>query len=81
MKQLGIAAHNYHDVNGKFPASLYLHPTFGPGVGWNNSSFLVLMLPQMEQQVISNAVNFNIMWGSFLGSGWTWSSASSVPGL
>lgn len=73
LKQLGIAAHNYHDVVGKFPAGLYLHPTFqASGVAWNNSSFLVLMLPQMEQQAMYNAINFSKMWGTFKGGGWTW---------
>jgi prepilin-type N-terminal cleavage/methylation domain-containing protein/prepilin-type processing-associated H-X9-DG protein len=74
LKQLGLAAHNYHDTNGKFPAGLYLHPVFGPpGLDWNNSSWLVLMLPQMEQQPLWNAVNFSIMWGDQLGGGWRWS--------
>ena len=74
LKQLALAAHNYHDASGKFPASLYLHPVFGPpGLAWNNSSWLVLMLPQMEQSPVSNAVNFSIMWGDQLGGGWRWS--------
>ncbi|MGE3819978.1 MAG: DUF1559 domain-containing protein [Isosphaeraceae bacterium] len=75
LKQLGLAAHNYHDVNGKFPTGMYLHPVFGPTTGqaWNNSSWLVLMLPQMEQQPLYNAVNFSIMWG-VNNSGWRWST-------
>ena len=73
LKQMGIAAHNYHDVSGKFPAGLYLHPTFqSSGVAWNNSSFIVLMLPQLEQHAMYNAINFNKMWGTNLGGGWTW---------
>ena len=73
LKQLGIAMHNYHDVSGKFPAGLYLHPIFDQsGKAWNNSSFLVLMLPQLEQQSLWNAVNFSKMWGTYLGGGWTW---------
>jgi len=75
LKQLGLAAHNYHSANGSFPTAMYLHPVFGPtsGTAWNNSSFLVLLLPQMEQQPIANAVNFSIMWGDQLGGGWRWS--------
>jgi prepilin-type N-terminal cleavage/methylation domain-containing protein/prepilin-type processing-associated H-X9-DG protein len=73
LKQLGIAMHNYHDVNGKFPAGLYLHPVYDTsGKAWNNSSWIVLMLPQMEQQALWNAVNFSKMWGTNLGAGWTW---------
>ena len=74
LKQLGVASHNYHDQVGKFPTGMYLHPVFGPtsGLAWNNSSWLVLLLPQMEQQPLYNAVNFNIMWGTFKGGGWRW---------
>ena len=76
MKQLGLAIHNYHDANGKFPAGLYLHPVFGPpGLAWNNSSWIVLLLPQMEQGPLHAAVNFNIMWGDQLGGGWRWNKA------
>lgn len=74
LKQLALASHNYHDVHGRFPAGLYLHPVFGPpGLNWNNSSWLVLLLPQLEQQPLHNAVNFSIMWGDQLGGGWRWS--------
>ena len=74
LKQLALAAHNYHDQVGKFPTGMYLHPVFGPpGLAWNNSGWLVLMLPQFEQQTIYNAVNFSIMWGTNKGGGWRWS--------
>ncbi|RUL88307.1 DUF1559 domain-containing protein [Tautonia sociabilis] len=74
LKQLALACHNYHDVVGKFPTGMYLHPVFGPatGLAWNNSSWLVLLTPQMEQQSLYNAVNFSIMWGTNLGGGWRW---------
>jgi len=64
LKQLGIACHNYHDVMGSFPTGLYLHPAYSTGPAWNNSSWLVLMLPQLEQQPLYNAVNFSVMWGT-----------------
>jgi prepilin-type N-terminal cleavage/methylation domain-containing protein/prepilin-type processing-associated H-X9-DG protein len=75
LKQLALAAHNYHDTVGKFPTGMYLHPVFGPttGTAWNNSSWLVLLMPQVEQQSLYNAVNFSIMWGTNLGGGWRWS--------
>jgi len=75
LKQLGLAAHNYHDIGGKFPTSMYLHPVFGPtsGLAWNNSSFLVQMLPQFEQQALYNSVNFSMMMGTQIGGGWRWS--------
>lgn len=75
LKQLGLAAHNYHDVSGKFPTGMYLHPVFNTtGVAWNNSSWIVLLLPQMELASVQNAVNFSIMWGPYKGGGWTWNS-------
>jgi prepilin-type N-terminal cleavage/methylation domain-containing protein/prepilin-type processing-associated H-X9-DG protein len=75
MKQLAIACHNYHDVVGKFPTGMYLHPVFGPTTGqaWNNASWLVLLLPQMEQQPLFNAVNFSKMFGTNISAGWRWS--------
>ncbi len=53
LKQLGIALHNYHDTIGSFP----------PGAsdmvnGWQQWSALAMMLPQLEQQPIYNAINF-----------------------
>ncbi len=74
LKQIGLAAHNYHDVVGKFPTGMYLHPVFGPttGTAWNNASWLVLLLPQLEQQPLFNAVNFSKMMGTQIGGGWRW---------
>src|SRR5512145_1014338 len=64
LKQIGLAAHNYVDVMGSFPANLYLHPAYSTNAyNWNNASWLVFLLPQMEQQPLYNAVNFSIMWG------------------
>jgi prepilin-type N-terminal cleavage/methylation domain-containing protein/prepilin-type processing-associated H-X9-DG protein len=75
MKQLGLAAMNYHDIVGKFPTGMYLHPVFGPtsGQAWNNASWLVLLLPQMEQQPLFNSVNFSKMFGTNISGGWRWS--------
>jgi len=75
LKQLGLASHNYHDVVGKFPTGMYLHPVFGPtsGLAWNNASWLVLLLPQVEQQPLFNSVNFSMMMGTQIGGGWRWS--------
>jgi prepilin-type N-terminal cleavage/methylation domain-containing protein/prepilin-type processing-associated H-X9-DG protein len=65
MKQLALACHNYNDVMGSFPANLYLHPAYSSATyNWNNSSWLVFILPQMEQQPLYNSVNFSIMWGT-----------------
>jgi len=74
LKQVALAAHNYHDTVGKFPTTMYLHPVFGPttGLAWSNASFLVMQLPQMEQQALYNAVNFSKMFGTNISGGWRW---------
>jgi len=67
LRQLALAAHNYHDAIGSFPSCLYLPQAFSKnGKAWNNSGWLVLMLPQLEQQALHNAVNFSVMWGTTL---------------
>jgi prepilin-type N-terminal cleavage/methylation domain-containing protein/prepilin-type processing-associated H-X9-DG protein len=65
LKQLALAALNYQDAQGTFPTCLYLpQPYTIRGIPWNNSGWLVLMLPQLEQQALHDAVNFSVMWGS-----------------
>jgi prepilin-type N-terminal cleavage/methylation domain-containing protein/prepilin-type processing-associated H-X9-DG protein len=66
LKQLGLAAHNYHDANGKLPPavliaspppngtqnmlSAYRFPGFGP-------NWAVLLLPYMEQDALYRSVD------------------------
>lgn len=57
LKQLGIAAQNYHDVNGCFPGGSYTS-TSGR-VGYNASCFL-RMAPHLEQQAVYNSHNFSL---------------------
>jgi prepilin-type N-terminal cleavage/methylation domain-containing protein/prepilin-type processing-associated H-X9-DG protein len=64
LKQLGLAVHNYNDMMNSFPSNLYLHPSYASAsYTWNNASWLVFILPQMEQNALYNAANFSIMWG------------------
>ncbi|WP_435006620.1 DUF1559 domain-containing protein [Tundrisphaera lichenicola] len=64
LKQLALACHNYNEVTNSFPANLYLHPNYATATySWNNSSWLVFILPYMEQQPLYNSINFSIMWG------------------
>jgi prepilin-type N-terminal cleavage/methylation domain-containing protein/prepilin-type processing-associated H-X9-DG protein len=57
LKQLALAAQNYHDINGAFPPGSYTN--FSPtGVANENFSCFVRMLPFMEQQPTYNSVNF-----------------------
>ncbi len=72
LKQLGLAAQNYHDVNGVFPGGSYTN--FNGGTYYSsavepvkfaeNHSVFVRMLPFMEQSPIYNAVNFNVNSGN-----------------
>lgn len=64
LRQLALAANNYHSQIGSFPANLYLHPSYAGKETWNNASWIVMMLPQMEQNALYNAVNFDVMWGA-----------------
>ena len=76
MKQLGLAAHSYHDTYGKFPpavqianppangtqnmASAYRSPGFGP-------NWAVFLLPHLEQDPLFKQVSTNV--NNYLPSG------------
>jgi prepilin-type N-terminal cleavage/methylation domain-containing protein/prepilin-type processing-associated H-X9-DG protein len=66
MKQIGLAMHNYHTTNDCFPlGAVATNPSQGWGA-WDNNGFTwrVLILPQMEQSPMYNALNFSIHEGS-----------------
>ena len=72
LKQLGLACHNYHQINNQFPSNLYLHPCYATNTYyWNNSSWLVFLLPNMEQQPLYNSINFSFMWGNYAICNWS----------
>ena len=48
LKQIGLAVHNYHDVNNKMP----------PGVDGNNLSGLCYLLPYLEQDNLFRTMDF-----------------------
>jgi prepilin-type N-terminal cleavage/methylation domain-containing protein/prepilin-type processing-associated H-X9-DG protein len=48
LKQLALAAHNYHDANNEFPAGWDFNTSFGP---------LVWLLPYIEQDNLCNSMN------------------------
>jgi prepilin-type N-terminal cleavage/methylation domain-containing protein len=54
LKQLGLALHNYHDVIGSFPQGMLMN---GTSATWWGA--FVMMLPNMEQQNMYNALNFS----------------------
>ena len=60
LKQMGLALQNYHDAIGTFPMSYAARGPFidgatdtAPGWGWGT-----MILPQLEQASVFNAVNF-----------------------
>lgn len=62
LKQFGLAAQNYHDVQGKFPSAANSTPLEGgtiphsPTGNWRSFSAHALMLPYMEQQRLGDIV-------------------------
>jgi prepilin-type N-terminal cleavage/methylation domain-containing protein/prepilin-type processing-associated H-X9-DG protein len=71
LKQLGLACHNYNSTFNQFPSNLYLHPCYATNTYyWNNSSWLVFLLPSMDQQPLYNAINFSYMWGTYQICNW-----------
>jgi prepilin-type N-terminal cleavage/methylation domain-containing protein/prepilin-type processing-associated H-X9-DG protein len=63
LKQLALAAQNYHDISGCFPGGGYTVLNYGSVTGDEpNFSPFVRMLPYFEQQTIYNLVNFNYNW-------------------
>jgi prepilin-type N-terminal cleavage/methylation domain-containing protein/prepilin-type processing-associated H-X9-DG protein len=62
MKQLGLAVHNYHDVNSGLPPGRIWSNVNFPTIfaGQQNTTWFCLMLPMFEQGVLANAFNYSL---------------------
>jgi prepilin-type N-terminal cleavage/methylation domain-containing protein/prepilin-type processing-associated H-X9-DG protein len=63
LKQIGLAAHNYHQAIGSFPMGNGVNwvptsATSGYETDWGTWGCLAMMLPFLEQQPLYNAANF-----------------------
>lgn len=56
IKQLGLAAHNFHSANNKFPDGAW-----ASGIAYGNSD-LVRLLPYIEQDNIAKNYNYALAW-------------------
>jgi len=55
LKQLGIALHNYHSTFGQFPLQAGGHP------GYEDCSYLVGLLPFLEEQTLYDGIDFDLV--------------------
>ena len=59
LKQIGLALHNYHDQANKLPPGCATdQPPYGTGGGWG-SSWMVFLLPHIEQGNVYSKWTFN----------------------
>jgi prepilin-type N-terminal cleavage/methylation domain-containing protein/prepilin-type processing-associated H-X9-DG protein len=76
LKQIGLAAHNYHSAIGSFPMGNGVNwvptgATSGYETDWGTWGCMAMMLPFLEQQPIYNAANFTWdPWWSSYNSQW-----------
>jgi prepilin-type processing-associated H-X9-DG protein len=59
LRQLGIALHNYHSANKRFPSNVnWIHPEGAQKAARDFASHLVNMSPYLEETALHGAINF-----------------------
>src|SRR3954452_12742773 len=71
LKQIGIAIHNYHDVQGKFVAGRPCNTQATAALDLNAMSGFVSILGHIEGQALYNAWNFSAGFGDTSGGTYT----------
>ncbi|MGN6136687.1 MAG: DUF1559 family PulG-like putative transporter [Aureliella sp.] len=71
LKQIGLALHNYHDANKKFPFGSRGGSTWAQAGIKDGTNWRVSILPYMEQTAVYNQLN----WGGSFGAGTTAAAA------
>src|SRR5262249_3522584 len=59
LKQIGLALHNYHDANGRFPPAAICDKAGKPLLSWR-----VAILPYIEQMALYNQFKLDEPWDS-----------------
>src|SRR3954452_10831889 len=60
LRQIGLALHNYHSSQERFPSGGACNQGTENCTAWNGVSAQAMILPQMEQTAVFNAINFNL---------------------
>lgn len=78
LKQIALATHNYIAVNTTLPIGVMRQRDPNTGIFWTSGSYLVGLLPFMEQPQLYNAVNFSVI---LYNAHNTTISGVAIPGL